>query len=225
MHTKSKTSAKDIIIFVLMGCTAVLITASGIYYKQNFLRILPLYVSLVIALLQSRVNRYASMLGSVNSLLYGAVYFYYNLYGSALSAIFFSCPIQVLTFIRWNKHKSGNSTVLRKMTPKQMILISTGFIAALVIMWFVLPLFGSEYVFLDSVSTLLGILIYFLTMFAFVEYPFFMIINGIIGIALHFTMLEETPEIMPFLIFSVYSFICIVFAFFEARKLYKTQQQ
>ena len=118
-----------------MGCTAVLITASGIYYKQNFLRILPLYVSLVIALLQSRVNRYASMLGSVNSLLYGAVYFYYNLYGSALSAIFFSCPIQVLTFIRWNKHKSGNSTVLRKMTPKQMILIGTGFIAALVIMW------------------------------------------------------------------------------------------
>lgn len=62
-------------------------------------------------------------------------------------------------------------------------------------------------------------------MFAYVEYPFFMIINGAIGIFLHIQMLGDTPEIMPFLIFAVYSFICIVFAFFEARKLYKIQQQ
>lgn len=221
---KTKFSKNDIFIFVLMGCTAILITAAGIYFKQDFLNILPLYISLIIAMLQSRVNRYASLMGSINSLLYGAVYVYYSLYGSAFSAILFSCPIQLLTFIRWNKNKWKHSTKLRKLSTKQRLLILAGFVAALIAMWIILPLIGSQYVFLDSLTNMLGILIYFLTMFAYVEYTFLMIVNGIIGIALYVTMLPETPEMTTYLIFSVYSFICIVFAFFKARKLYDSQQ-
>ncbi len=222
---KQKRSKKDIFIFILMCVTAVLITVSCIIFEQSFLRILPLYISLIIGMLQSRVNRFASMIGSINSLLYAVVYAHYKLYGSAFSALLFSFPIQLLTFIRWNKNKSGQSTVLRKMSRKNLALLMSGMAVALVAMWFLLPLIGSQYVFLDSASTLLGILIYFLTMFAYVEYPFFMIINGAISIFLHIQMLADKPETMPFLIFAVYSFICIVFAFFEARKIYKIQQQ
>lgn len=217
-------SKKDIFILILMCCTAALITAAGIYFKQSFLRILPLYISLVIAMLQSRVNRYASLMGSINSLLYAAVYVYYSLYGSALSAVLFSFPIQLLTFIRWNKNKWKHSTVLRKLNTKQRVLICLGFIVALAAMWIILPLFGSQYVFLDSVTNLLGILIYFLTMFAYVEYTFLMIINGVIGTALYISMLGESPEMTTYLIFSIYSSICIVFAFFQAKKLYTNQQ-
>ena len=217
-------SKKDIFIFILMICTGVLITATAIYNKQNFLQIMPLYVSLIIGMLQSRVNRFASLMGSINSLFYGVVYFYFNLYGSALSAVLFSCPIQLLTFIRWNKNKWENSTVMRKLTAKQRILLSVGFVAVLVAMWIILPLLGSEYVFLDSVTTLLGIVIYFMTMFAYVEYTVLMLINGVIGIALYITMVGDNSEIATHLIFSVYSLICIIFAFFEARKLYKKQQ-
>ncbi len=207
-----------------MGCTAVLITVAGIYFKQDFLNILPLYISLIIGMLQSRVNRYASLMGSINSLLYGAVYVYYSLYGSAISAILFSFPIQLLTFIRWNRNKWKHSTMLRKLSGKQRLLITAGFVVALIAMWIILPLIGSQYVFLDSLTNLLGILIYFLTMFAYVEYTFLMVINGIIGTALYITMISETPEMTTYLIFSVYSFICIVFAFFKARKLYDSQQ-
>ncbi len=208
-----------------MGFTAVFITVAGIYFHQSFLRILPLYISLAVGLLQSRINRYANLLGSMNSLLYGVVYIYYNLYGSAFSAILFSFPIQLLTFIRWNKNKWEHSTKLRKLSAKQRLLIFAGSVVALVAMWIVLPLIGSQYVFLDSVTNLIGILIYFLTMFAYVEYTFLMIINGIIGTVLYITMLAETPEITTYLIYSVYSFICIVFAFFQAKKLYNSQQQ
>lgn len=221
---KKPLSPKDIFVFLLMGITAVLITAAGIYFHQSFLRILPLYISLVIGLLQSRVNRYASLLGSMNSLLYGAVYIYYSLYGSAFSAILFSFPIQLLTFIRWNKNKWEHSTMLRKLNGRQRILIAAGLAVALVAMWIILPLIGSQYVFLDSVTNILGILIYFLTMFAYVEYTFLMIINGVIGTALYITMLGDEPEITTYLIYSVYSFICIVFAFFQAKKLYDSQQ-
>lgn len=218
-------SKKDLFIFILMVCTAVLITAAGICFHQSFLRILPLYISLIISLLQSRVNRYASLIGSINSLLYGAVYIYYILYGSAFSAILFSFPIQLLTFIRWNKNKWEHSTVLRKLSSKQRILILAGFIIALAAMWILLPLIGSQYVFLDSVTNLLGILIYFLTMFAFVEYTFLMIVNGVIGTALYITMLPNAPEMTTYLIYSIFSFICTVFAFFQAKKLYDSQQE
>lgn len=206
-----------------MGCTAVLITAAGLYY-QGVLRIIPLYNSLVIGLLQSRISRYASLIGSVNSLLYGVVYFYYGLYGSMFSAVLFSFPLQLLTFIRWNKNKWEHSTVLRKLTVKQRILLTGGFVAALIAMWIILPLIGSQYVFLDSLTNLLGIVIYFLTMFAFVEYTFLMVINGVIGIALYVQMLGDSPEMITYLIYSVYSFICIVIAFFQAKKIYKSQQ-
>lgn len=217
-------SKKNVFIYILMGCTAVMITAAAIYNKQDFLQILPLYVSLIIGMLQSRVSRFASLLGSINSIFYAAVYFIFNIYGSAFSALFFSCPIQILTFIRWNKHKRGGSTELRQMTAKQRIFLLLGFAAVLVATWFVLPLLGSEYVFLDSATTLLGIVIYFMTMFAYVEYTALMLINGVIGIALYIQMLGDKPEIATHLIFSVYSLICIIFAFFEARKLYKNQQ-
>ncbi len=222
---KNKFSKKDIFIFTLMGCTAILITVVGIYFQQSFLRILPLYNSLVIGMLQSRVNRYASLMGSINSLLYGVVYCYYSLYGSVFSAVLFSFPIQLLTFIRWNKNKWEHSTVLRKMNMKQKILLTIGYLIVLVVMWIVLPLIGSEYVFLDSATNLLGIIIYFLTMFAYVEYTFLMLINGIIGIILYITMLKDTPETATYLIFSVYSYICTIFAFFQARKLYANQQR
>lgn len=111
------------------------------------------------------------------------------------------------------------------MTLKQRVLTLIGYIVSLIAMWIILPLIGSKYVFLDSVTNLLGILIYFMTMFAFVEYTFLMVINGVIGIALYITMLAETPEITTYLIYSVYSSICIVIAFFQAKKLYDNQQK
>ncbi len=206
-----------------MTLTGILITVSGIYYKQSFLRILPLYNSLIIALLQSRVNRYSNLLGSINSILYAAVYFYYGLMASTFHALLFSFPMQMITFIRWNRNKWDKSTVLHKMTWWQRLILIFGYFTALLIMWKILPLFGAKYVLLDSATNLLGIIILFLTMFAFIEYTPCMIVNGIIGIVLYIAMLKETPDIMPFLIFSVYSFICICFAFFEARRLYKKQ--
>lgn len=221
---KEKLTKKDIFIFILMGVTASLITLAGIYFRQSFFKILPLYISIVIGMLQSKVNRYSNLLGCMNSILYGVVYFYYNLYASALSAVFFSCPIQLLTFIRWNKNKRGNSTKLNKLSLKQKLLMAVIYVVLLGVMWFVLPRIGAEYVFLDSASNVLGIFIYFLTMFAFIEYTFCMIINGMLTIILYITMIPQSPDITTHLIFSVYSFICIVFAFFQSRKLYRNQQ-
>ncbi|MGI6743503.1 MAG: nicotinamide mononucleotide transporter [Eubacteriales bacterium] len=214
----------DIPSIVLMAITAVLITIAGIYYKQHPLHILPLYVSLVIGALQAKANRFASLLGGINSILYAIVYLYLGLYASALYAILFSCPVQLVTFVRWNQRKYGSSTVFRKMTAMQRIVVSAAFVASVAAVMLVLNLLKSDYSFIDSLSSLMGILISFLTMFAFIEYTWLMLPNGIIGIFLNIATMKAHPQQITYLIFSIYSLICMTRGFFMVLRLYKEQQ-
>lgn len=215
---------KNMPSFILIGITAILITVTGILFNQHFFRILPLYISLFVANLQSRVNRYGSLLGSINSLIYSGVYIYYGLYASVLSALLVSFPIQLLTFIRWNKNKWEKSTVLRRMKPKYMALLLTGFAVLLVLMWFILPKLGAQYVFLDSTVTALGTLTSVLTMFAFVEYSFFMVVNCFLNLILYIQMVPDSPDTVTYLVFGVYSFICAIIGAVSVVKIYTAQQ-
>jgi nicotinamide riboside transporter PnuC len=222
-HPPAKRRA-DIPSIILMAVTAVLITAAGIYYKQHPLHILPLYVSLVIGALQAKANRVASLLGGINSILYALVYLYLGLYASALYAILFSCPVQLVTFVRWNQRKYGSSTLFRKMTAMERIVVSAAFVISVAAVMFILKLLKSDYSFIDSLSSLMGILISFLTMFAFIEYTWLMLPNGIIGIFLNIATMKVHPEQMTYLIFSFYSLICVTRGLFRVRGLYKEQQ-
>ena len=124
MEKKQKTISPEML--VIMGVTAILIMTTGIIYKQSPLRMIPLYVSLIIALMQSGVSRYAPLIGSVNSLLYAAVYGYYRLYASMAYAVLVSCPLQVVTFINWSRNPWKGSTILKKLTNRQRILVFAG---------------------------------------------------------------------------------------------------
>ena len=222
---KKETIKKNLPSFILIGCTAVLITVTGIKFNQSFFRILPLFISLFVANLQSRVNRYGSLLGSINSLIYAGVYVYYGLYASVLSALLVSFPIQLLTFIRWNKNKWEKSTVLRRMKPQYLALTLAGFAVVLVAMWFILPKLGAQYVFLDSTVTVLGTLTSFLTMFAFAEYAFFMVVNCFLNLILYIQMVPDSPDTVTYLVFGIYSFICSIIGAVSVIRIYKEQQK
>lgn len=221
---KLKDFLRQHILKILLIVTAMGITVTGILFKQSFLRILPLYISLVISLLQSRVNRYASLLGGFNSLLYALVYVYYELYGSAVYAVLFSCPLQLITFLKWQKNPWGKSTVFKAMTWKQRGLLTVGMILVWAAMSAILTAVGSGYVIFDSTITLMGILVSVLTMFAFIEYTVLMIPSSLLNIGLYIAMMKENPEQITYLIFTLYSFTCICTAFFRARKLYREQR-
>ena len=96
--------SKRLVFLVPVFATAALITAAGLYFHQDFFRILPLYVSLFVLIFSAKVNRYAFLIGGLNSILYAAVYFAYGLYGMAVYAFVFSFPIQMLSFFCWKNH-------------------------------------------------------------------------------------------------------------------------
>jgi len=203
--------------------TCAAITVAGLYYQQEIIRILPLYVSLVIGFLQAGANRYASLLGGFNSLLYAVVYFQLGLYASAGYALLFSCPVQLVTFARWSRNAYQHSTQFRKLSGRQRIWISAAFLVCFTALYAILSVLGSEYQFLDNISSLLGILISLLTMLAFIEYTWLMLPSGIISIFLNLATMKTHPDQMTYLIFSIYSMICVTRGFFSVRKLYAEQ--
>ena len=207
----------------LMAATAILITVTGILFQQSFLRILPLYVSLVVGVLQSRANRYAALLGGINSILYTLVYLYLGLYASAGYAILFSFPLQIMTFALWSRRKRGESTKFRKMSWRCRALVLLGYLACFVILRMVLRAAGSSHQLLDNLTSLTGILISVLTMFAFVEYTWLMLPSGMLNIVLNFATMQTNPEQITYVIFSFYSIICVTIQFFRVRKLYAEQ--
>ena len=221
---KSKLSSASAFLMILMGITCILITVTGILFKQSFFRILPLYVSLLIGFLQSRVNRIAPLVGGINSLLYALVYFYYGLYSSALYAVVISCPLQLITFARWKKRAYGHSVIFKVMSTKTRILTAAVCAAGWLVLYAVMSAAGASYLLLDNTLTLFGVLVTILTMLAYIEYTYLAIPSGIVNIVLYAVMSAETPEQIPYMIFAVYSFICVSMALFRARKLYAEQK-
>ena len=163
-------------MLILMLVTAALITATGVTFGQTVINILPLYVSLCVGLLQSRVSRTAYLIGACNSLLYAVVYAHFKLYASAAYAVLFSSTIQFATYFRWKSRPQGQSTLFRAMTNRQRLLVAGLFALCLGAAWLILSRADSGYRILDISTSLLGILISLLTMLAYIEYAPLMIL-------------------------------------------------
>ena len=215
--------SKRLVFLVPVFATAALITVAGLYFHQDFFRILPLYVSLFVLIFSAKVNRYAFLIGGLNSILYAAVYFAYGLYGMAVYAFVFSFPIQMLSFFLWKKHAYKQSVQLRKMTVRQRILVTAGFAFVWTALYLILKSVGAAYALLDNTVSLFGILITFLQLFAYVEYTYLMLPNSLFSVALYIQMLPENPEQTTYLIYALYSLVCYIFQLINAARLYRLQ--
>ena len=212
-------------LFTLLFCTAIAITTTAIIFKTPPINILPYYNSLIIMALSARANRYALVMGGINSILYGFVNLSFNLPGQAAYCFLFSFPVQIITFILYTRRRYGSSTLFRKMKWGMRGLITLGFAVCWVGTMTVLKMLGGSYAGLDTTITLFGLLITFLSMFAFVEAPFLNVFNGLISITQFVRMIADgNIERIPFLIFSVYSLICVVMGLVRTIKLYREQQ-
>ena len=83
----------------------------------------------MIGFLQTRMSRYAPLMGGINSILYTVVYFSCGLYSSAAYFLLAFCPLQLITFFRWSKRPHGDSMVFRKLTGKQRLWVTLAFAA------------------------------------------------------------------------------------------------
>lgn len=209
--------------FWLVFITFILITVTGIIFRQVWYRIIPLYISLIVMLLQTRANRYAFLLGGLNSILYAIVGFSLRLYGSGCSTLFISFPMQVITFIRWNKKSYGNSTVLKRLTNIQRFAVLIGFALLWGLFYIILSSVGSGYIVLDNTVTILGFIGTLFSLFRLIEYPFISIVGSILNLILYIVMLKEYPGQITYVVYTVYSIICCAISLRFMTRLYKKQ--
>ena len=219
---KNKEKIFDI---TLVGTTAILITICSLTFRENVFVVIPLYVSLFVWFLQSKANKYAFLLGGLNSILYAAVDLFNGLYATAVYDVLVSCTLQIITFINWNRHAYGkNSTIFKRLSAKQITLIASAGILLWSGLYFVLSLFNSEYMLFDNTRTLLGIAATILCALSYIEYTYLQQVNIVVSLVLYAMIFKEEPIMITHFIFNIYAFICAIRSFIKMKKLYKEQQ-
>lgn len=214
--------------FILVLTTAVILAVTTLMFPpenpwENF-QVLPLFISLCVMIIQSSANRYGYLLGSLNSLIYAAVYlFILGLPGSASSAAFISFPFQLATFISWSRKPYGNSTVFKKFSKLTLVITSVALCAIWAIWCLLTSSFASLKSALDIATALLGYFIPILTMLGFLDYIYFNLVSQAIGIVLMLTLTITDISRLPNLVYSVYAGICLILAFRKITALYKEQ--
>lgn len=203
----------------------LLVLVTGIVFEQKFVLMLPLFVSIFVMAFQANVNRYAYLAGGLNSIFYGLVYIYLGLYASALSAMLFSAPMQIMTFINWQRRAYKNSVKLKKMSAKTRVVFIVVFLAVWIAGLFILSQVNSQYAFLDNTASLLGILVSVLTMLAYIEYTYLWLVSASVGVLLNVQVFMTTPGHITYLIYSVYALFNVMLSYINVRKLYLNQQQ
>ena len=208
----------------LLILTAIGITTTYCIFPSPFYLVLPLYISLFVGMLTSKASRYSFLIGGLNSVLYTITYISFGTYMQAFYAFFFSCLLQIATFFTWSKRAYKDSTVFRRMTKKMYIGIGLGFALCYAVAVFVLTLLGSKFIYLDTFTSLLSILVTVLHLFSFREAPFLHAASSIIGLSLTITLVAEDPSRWPFLISGIYGAICVWRSIFAIWRLYREQQ-
>ena len=220
----AKTIAR-ILPFVMIVVTAVAITVTGIMYGQLWWKMLPLYISLVVGLFQTQANRYATLVGGTNSVIYAGVNFAEGLYGQSAYSLLVSFPVQIATFLRWSKNKYKQSTKFRRMSWRVRGAVGLIFAVCMGLTCLILTAVGGGYIILDALMMLIGVFTMVLTYLSFVEYSWFMMCTGVVSIILDAVMMADNPARITFLVFSVYSMICVTMQFITVQRLYKEQQR
>ncbi len=174
-------------------------------------------------ILQAKVSRYAYLLGGLNSILYAIVYFYYGLYGVAAQAFLFSFPMQIITFFNWKKNTEKTTVKFRKMKKGQVALCVILFVIVWIALYFALKHFGSDYAVLDNTVTLFGVFTSILTALTFIEYSYMTLFNAVLNVFLNIQVIPAHHEQVTYLIYSIYSLVCVSMHVARVRKMWKIQ--
>lgn len=226
MNSKFYNVIKPIIDYTLMAVCFVMIIITGIKEKSHPISVWPLINSLFIMILSMRAYRIAHLLGSINCLIYSIGFFMIGMYGSLISTLCVSFPLQFITFFVWGKRKFKRATMFRKLPIIWEIVLTIGVIGACIVGAMLIGnIEGARQSTLDSICMVLGIIIPFMSMFALVETIIFDIINISVSFIMWILIIIADPMQMPYLVSAIFNTYCVVFRAITWVQLYRIQQK
>ncbi len=203
--------------WIALGMFVCIITC-GIIFKTAPIKVIPLCISCVIMFLQANVNRYAFLLGGLNSLIYAASSISMKLYVGALNCVAVSFPLQIITFINWNKNTRDGQTETKKLAFKGRLLVF-GITAGLWVLLFVIfSGLDSPYIALDNTASVIGIITTVLCLLRYSEYAVLQVIGGVVSMATYIRLTMDDISNIVWIIYMGYSLVCTVVAFITMNK-------
>ena len=229
MNQKTKSFLADYLPILLL---APLIIVSGLLAKQAVIKIIPAVGTLFIVLLSSKLYRVAFLLGAANCVLYSVGFFADGLYGSLVSTLLVSAPLQIASFFLWKRRAYKQATVFRVMKP--------GWYPPLIIMlaalWWGMLKYGSKWlallnkdkvsdmISLDSLLFALGLVVTVLLMFAFVEGYALNLVSCVLSCVMWGVLMARDMSNVTYLLISLYTTYRISIALVKSINMYRAQR-
>jgi nicotinamide mononucleotide transporter PnuC len=196
----------------------VVIISCGIIFKTHPIKVLPLCISCFVMFLQARVNRYAFLLGGLNSIIYAFTNITMKMYSSAASAFLMSFPLQIITFINWSKNTKNGETETKKLSVKMRLGLFGGMVSLWGVLYIVFAALDSPYMVLDNTVTVLGVVTTVLCMIRYSEYAILQLIGSFISLVTYIVLTVDDISNIVWIIYTAYSLVCTVIAFITMNK-------
>ena len=211
--------------YLPMAVTGIGILVCAIVFEQMFIKVLPLFFSLLIMLLNSRANRIGFLLGAINSCIYIIGYLMEGVYGTVASTVF-GIVIMLITYFRWKINAYGKATVFRRFRTRGRVLLALVLCAVWAATTFVLSRMGGTATVMDGLTMVLGFAVNILNIVAYVEAPFLNTVSGLCQFALwvQIVFINGNYAAMTYLVYSIYCTYMIARTFYRWLALYKEQQ-
>ena len=209
---------------ILAAVVFVALLVSGILTGQLFIKMLPCFISLAVLFFSANANRFAYLLGGINSLIYCIGYYLEGLYGSVLQSVIAGFLFQILIFFRWKKHAVEKSTKLREFSwPVRIVTVAATLLAS----WgfsLLLNLVNGNNTVLDSMVFIVGLVGTALIYFGYVDQWIFTAICGVVSLAIWCVRISDDIAAITYLIYSVYNLIKIAEGAYKWHRICKIQR-
>jgi nicotinamide mononucleotide transporter PnuC len=191
-----------------------------------FIKVLPLFFSLLIMLLNSRANRIGFILGSINSCIYIIGYLMEGVYGTVASTVF-GIIIMLISYFRWKSNAYGKATVFRRFSTRGRILLTLVLCIAWAGTTFTLSMINGTATVMDGLTMVLGFATNILTIVAYVEAPFLNIISCLcqFGLWVQIVFVNKNYSATTYLVYMIYCTYMVIRTYCRWLALYKEQQR
>lgn len=191
----------------------ICIITCGIVFKTHPIKVIPLCISCFVMLLQANVNRYAFLLGGLNSIIYAASGISMQLYANALYSFAVSFPLQMITFINWKKNTHNGQTETKRLSVKKR-LFGVGMMLGLwAVLYLIFSGLNSPYMVLDNTASVLGLVTIVLCMLRYSEYAILQLVGSCFSMATYIQLTVDDISNIVWIIFTGYSLACTAISF------------
>lgn len=171
---------------------------------------IPTLVTLVVQLLLIAANRYSFLLGGLNALLYGVVYFIEGVPFSGAFSILVSLPIQIYSFFHWKNNSRSGKVTLRWLGIKGRIITAVAAVGVWAICFFFLSkLMVMRIPMFDTIIFSLGIVVTILSAVRFIESQYISLVSNTVSLVMWIILTVADPSNINYVLIGVYNVYCI----------------